>query len=140
MPALCRLAEPIALTSVLPYYPAVLRSYHIPESDIAFWAGVCSAAYAVANAITALPWGWSSDYFGRKRMVIMGLLCNAFTALLWGFSVNLPMALVATGLTGAGNGNVGIQRTMIGEMSEGLTKAQEARMFSILPMMYNFGE
>lgn len=138
--ALCRLAEPIALTSVLPYLPSILRSYHIPESDIAFWAGICAAAYSAANALTALPWGWLSDRFGRKRMIVLGLLCNASTALLWGFSVNLPMAVVARALTGAGNGNVGVQRTMIGEMSGGLTKAQEARMFSILPMVYNFGE
>ena len=51
------------------------------------------------------------DIYGRKPVILMGLCCTMFTSILWGFSTNLPMAIVARGIAGAGNGNVGIIRT-----------------------------
>ena len=124
---------------MLPYLSALLRTFHIPESDIAFHAGLLGTLYALANALTAVPWGELSDRIGRKPVIVLGMTCNALMAMLWGFSVNLPMALVARFLAGAGNGNVGVMRSMVPEMGVGVGKAARARMSSVLPMVYSLG-
>jgi MFS family permease len=59
------------------------------------------------------------------------------TTLLLGFSVNLPMAIVARGLAGAGNGNVGIIRTTVAEMVP--FKELQPRAFSLMPLVWNTG-
>ena len=103
----------ISLTSIFPYLPAMIASFGVPSNDIAFWAGACSAIYSLSQALTAIPWGRASDRYGRKPIILLGLLNTLLTSLLWGFSVNLPMAMIARALSGAGNGNVGIIRTMV---------------------------
>jgi len=103
----------ISLTSIFPYLPAMIASFGVASNDIAFWAGACSAIYSLSQALTAIPWGRASDRYGRKPIILLGLLNTLLTSLLWGFSVNLPMAMVARALSGAGNGNVGIIRTMV---------------------------
>src|ERR1700753_3373462 len=115
--AMVRLSEPIALTSVYPYLPAMIQSFDgVKPADVGFWTEPASAIFSVAQCVTAIPWGRASDRYGRKPILLLGLLNTMLTSLLWGFSTNLPMALVARALSGAGNGNVGIIRTMVAEL------------------------
>ena len=43
--AICRFAEPIALTSVFPYVPELMESFGIPQNAIARWAGISSSSF-----------------------------------------------------------------------------------------------
>jgi MFS family permease len=94
----------------------MIESFNVPEAEVAFWAGMTSAIYSLSQCLTAIAWGRASDRFGRKYVILTGLLNTMVTSLLWGFSTSLPMALTARALSGAGNGNVGIIRTMVAEM------------------------
>jgi MFS family permease len=115
----------------------MIESFHVPEPDIAFWAGATSAIYSLAQCLTAIAWGTASDRFGRKYIILLGLLNTMVTSLLWGFSTSLPMALTARALSGAGNGNVGIIRTMVAEMVP--YRELQPRAFSVMPLVYNIG-
>ena len=88
----------------------------IDEADVGFWAGTAGAIFSFAQCITAIAWGRASDRFGRKPVILLGLFNTMLTSLVWGFSTSLPMALTARALSGAGNGNVGIIRTMVAEL------------------------
>ena len=114
--AICRFAEPIALTSVFPYLPEMIESFGIPKNDIARWAGLTSSIFALCQCLTGIPWGVASDRFGRKPVILTSLINTMITTLVWGFSTSLPMAIVARGLAGAGSGNVGILRTTVAEL------------------------
>ncbi|KAI7344769.1 hypothetical protein KC336_g22928, partial [Hortaea werneckii] len=72
-----------------------------------------------------------------KTAILLGLTSTMFTSLLWGFSTSLPMAIVARSLAGAGNGNVGIIRTVVAEMVP--FKELQPRAFSIMPLVWNVG-
>jgi len=135
--AICRFAEPISLTSIFPYLPEMIESFHVPPNDIARWAGIASAIYSLSQCLTAITWGRLSDRFGRKPIILICLVNTMITSLLWGFSTSLPMALVARALSGAGNGNVGIIRTMVAEMCP--WRELQPRAFSIMPLVYNVG-
>lgn len=115
--ALVRFSEPIALTSVYPYLPAMIQSFpRVKDADVGFWTGTASAIFSLAQCLTAISWGKASDRYGRKPIILLGLFNTMLTSLLWGFSTNLPMALFSRALSGAGNGNIGIIRTMVAEL------------------------
>ncbi|KAF2138279.1 uncharacterized protein K452DRAFT_290869 [Aplosporella prunicola CBS 121167] len=135
--ALCRFAEPLALTSVFPYLPEMVESFKVPKNKIAKWAGIASAIFSLGQCATSIAWGRASDKYGRKTIILLGLFNTMLTSLLWGFSTSLPMALIVRALQGAGNGNVGILRTMVAELCP--WKELQPRAFSIMPLVYNVG-
>ncbi|KAI7664333.1 MFS general substrate transporter, partial [Hortaea werneckii] len=135
--AICRFAEPLASTSLFPYLPEMIRSFSIPESEVGKWAGLAAAMFSLCQACMGIPWGRFSDLYGRKTAILLGLTSTMFTSLLWGFSTSLPMAIVARSLAGAGNGNVGIIRTVVAEMVP--FKELQPRAFSIMPLVWNVG-
>lgn len=135
--AICRFAEPIASTSLFPYLPEMIRSFNIPETDVAGWAGLAAAMFSLCQAFMGVPWGIFSDVYGRKLAILLGLTSTMLTSLLWGFSTNLGMAIAARALAGAGNGNVGIIRTVVAEMVP--FKELQPRAFSIMPLVWNIG-
>ncbi|CAD6442313.1 92c81509-f3a4-43ed-a67a-812f04ac4713 [Sclerotinia trifoliorum] len=135
--AICRFAEPVALTSVFPYLPEMIESFGVEEKDVAKWAGITSAVFSLAQCITAIFWGRASDTFGRKPTILAGLTCTMILNIVWGMSVSLPMAIIARALQGAFNGNVGIIRTMVAEMVP--QKELQPRAFSIMPLVWSLG-
>jgi MFS family permease len=133
-----RLGEPIAYHSVLPYLPAMILSFKgVNPADVGFWAGTAAAIFSLAEGITAIPWGALSDRMGRKPVMLIGLCSTMLTSLLWGFSRSLPMALFIRFINGAGNGNVGIVRTVVAELCP--WKELQPRAFSIMPIVYTIG-
>ncbi|KAL1896861.1 hypothetical protein Sste5346_004495 [Sporothrix stenoceras] len=135
--AMVRFAEPLALTSVFPYLPEMIKSFGVPKEEVAKWAGMTSAVFSVAQSLTAVPWGWTSDTIGRKPTIIIGLICTMICFIFWGSSTSLYMAITVRGIQGASNGNVGTIRTMVAEMVP--QKALQPRAFSIMPMVWSIG-
>lgn len=135
--SICRLADPIALSSVFPYLPEMIESFGIPEDQVSKWAGITSAVFSFSQALTGVVWGRASDRFGRKPAILLGMVCIMSTSLLWGFSKTLPMALLARCLSGASNGNVGLMRTAVAELVP--ERQLQPRAFSILPLVWTIG-
>ncbi|OAF58213.1 hypothetical protein VC83_06582 [Pseudogymnoascus destructans] len=103
--AICRLAEPIAATSVFPYLPEMIESFGVKKQGVAKWAGITSAVFSLSQSITAIIWGRASDMFGRKPVILVGLTSTMIMSILWGFSTSLTWAIIARALSGGGNGN-----------------------------------
>ncbi|KAI9931822.1 hypothetical protein ASPWEDRAFT_37284 [Aspergillus wentii DTO 134E9] len=135
--SICRFAEPVVLTSILPYLPEMISYVGVQKDDIAKWVGITSAVTAAAQAAMAVPWGTASDYMGRKPIILLGLTCTMVFSVLFGFSQNLPWLIVSRGLLGFMNGNVGIIRTMVAEMVP--HKELQPRAFSIMPLVWTLG-
>ncbi|KGQ12006.1 putative membrane protein [Beauveria bassiana D1-5] len=136
-PAVARFAEPIAYTSVNPYLPDMIRDFGVAENDIATWAGLTAAAFSLAQSVTAVPWGRAADRYGRKPVLIAGLLSTMTCFIIWGLSTSLPMAITVRAIQGGGNGNVGIIRTMVAEMVP--ERELQPRAFSIMPLVWSLG-
>lgn len=103
--AMVRFAEPLALTSVFPYLPEMIKSFGVPKEEVAKWAGMTSAVFSISQSLTAVPWGWTSDTWGRKPTIITGLICTMICFIVWGSSTSLFMAITIRGIQGASNGN-----------------------------------
>ncbi|KAK1524842.1 major facilitator superfamily transporter [Colletotrichum paranaense] len=141
MVVFARLAEPLAersLTSYL-FYQLKFLSPSLPDSAIARQAGLLTAAFAAAQCVTGMLWGHVADspLFGRKRVLLVGLLGTCISAIGMGLSTSYASVVFFRVLAGALNGNVGVLRTMISEIVE--DKRYRSRAFLLLPMCFNVG-
>ena len=115
----------------------MIESFGIPKNQVSKWAGITSAVYSLSQAVTGIAWGWASDTFGRKPIILTGMTCIMTTSLLFGFSRSLLWAIIARSLTGASCGNVGVIRTMVAEMVP--YKELQPRAFSVMPLVWTIG-
>lgn len=104
-PAVARFAEPLAMTSVYPYLPEMIKSFGIPENNVARWAGLVGSTFSISQSLFAVPWGRLSDKIGRKPSILIGLTTTMVLFIVWGTASSLAMALVVRTIMGAGNGN-----------------------------------
>ncbi|KUI58170.1 hypothetical protein VP1G_05485 [Cytospora mali] len=135
--AVARFAEPLALTSVFPYLPEMIKSFGVPQNNVARYAGLVGSTFSISQSLFAVPWGRLSDKIGRKPTIIMGLISTMTCFIIWGTASSLAMAIAVRFIMGAGNGNVGIIRTMVAEMVP--QKELQPRAFSIMPLVWSVG-
>lgn len=86
------------------------------HEDASFYAGLLVSAFAMAEASTAMIWGRISDTYGRKPIVLFGLVGVALSSLIFGFAKRYWVALLARVVGGLLNGNVAVMQTMVAEM------------------------
>jgi len=86
-------------------------------NEIAVYAGMVTSAFAFAEFTTGMMWGRISDKFGRKPVLIMGLVGTMLSMLIFGFAKSFPVALIARAVGGALNGNVGVIQTTVAELA-----------------------
>ena len=79
----------------------------------------------------------ASDRFGRKPVILVGMLSVMLASLLFGFSQTLAWAITARAFAGSVNGNVGIIRTTVAEMVP--AKELQPRAFSVMPLVWTIG-
>ena len=126
-PAIVRLAEPIALTSIFPYAWALVKRFEIgSEDDASFYAGLLISAFSLAEALMGMYWGALSDRVGRKPVLLLGCLGTMFSMVMVGFASNIWVALLGRAIGGLLNGNIGVIQTMVGEL---VTKPEHEREF-----------
>lgn len=129
-----RLAEPIAITSILPYAWRFVLHFHVgTRDDAAFWTGVLIAAFSFAEALTGVFWGSLSDRIGRRKVLISGCIGTCVSLLFVGFAQNFWTALAGRVLGGLLNGNIGVIQTMVGEL---VTNPKHERKF--VSFLYSF--
>lgn len=111
-----RLAEPLTQTSLQSYMFYQLKSFDPSQTDdaISSQAGILGAAFTAAQFVTAIAWGRAADseFFGRKLVIMIGLLGTMISAIGFGFSRSFAMAVFFRVVGGALNGNVGVMRTV----------------------------
>jgi len=142
---LARLSEPLTQQGLQSYMFYQLKSFKLPsgespsDSTVASQAGILAAAFTGAQFLTAMMWGRlaDSEAFGRKKVILIGLLGTAIGSLGFGFSKSFATAIFWRCLGGVLNGNIGVMRTMISEIVR--EKKFQSRAFLLMPMTFNIG-
>ncbi|KAJ4385929.1 hypothetical protein N0V85_007969 [Neurospora sp. IMI 360204] len=135
--ALLSLAEQTALNSIGPYLPTMVASFEeIPDGDEGLYVGLLASAFALAQLVTNLFWGYLSDRIGRKPVMLVGTLllmgCFMFFGLCKTY-VQLILVHIAMGLL---NGNAAVVPTALGEVTD---RTNQSRAFTWLPIIYSLG-
>lgn len=90
----------LGLFLVLPVFALEARKY--PGGDDPAMVGLAMGLYGLTQAVFQLPLGLASDRFGRKRVIVAGLLVFALGSLVAALAESLPMLMLGRGLQGAG--------------------------------------
>ncbi|KAF5101409.1 hypothetical protein D0Z00_000888 [Geotrichum galactomycetum] len=136
---LCKLTEPLALTSISPYLYYMIRDFgYADPAAVSAWATLVMSAYPFGSALSGFVWGRFSDIRGRKAALLLGTAGTLVSALAFGLSPNVYMAVAARFFAGLLSGNNGVMKTAIAEIIGGRTEYQ-SRAFAIIPMTFNIG-
>lgn len=90
-----------------------------PASVIATRSGFIISSKTAAHVCTGLLWGRIADhrYFGRKKVLVIGLIASSLATVGYGFSTSYKVAITWQILDGALNSTIAIVRCMISELN-----------------------
>lgn len=104
-------ADMVGFTMVLPLLPF----YATRCGASAAVVGLLVAAYAFAQFVTAPLWGRASDRFGRRPLILIGLLASAAAYVLFGLAESLWLLFASRLVQGAGGGINGVVQAYVAD-------------------------
>ncbi|MBO9678768.1 MAG: MFS transporter [Acidovorax sp.] len=112
----------LGLFLVLPVFALEARKY--PGGDDPALVGLAMGIYGLTQAVLQLPLGMASDRFGRKRVIVLGLLVFAAGSLLAALADSLTGLLAGRALQGAGAVSAAVTALLADQTRDGVrTKA-----------------
>ncbi|XP_019434755.1 PREDICTED: protein ZINC INDUCED FACILITATOR-LIKE 1-like isoform X5 [Lupinus angustifolius] len=81
----------------------MVRDFNIAktEADISSYAGYVGSAFMLGRGLTSVLWGIISDRYGRKPVLVIGIITIVIFNTLFGLSTSLWMAIVTRFLLGS---------------------------------------
>jgi len=133
------LVEPVASQSIYPFINPLIRELDITggdETKVGYYAGMIESVFFVTQAMTVLQWSRASDRVGRKPVLLLGIFGLSLSMLCFGLSHTLSGLVLSRCIAGALNGNAGVVKSMLGELTDSTNQAQG---FALLPMAWSLG-
>jgi MFS family permease len=90
----------LGLFLVLPVF--AIEAARLPGGQDAALVGLAMGIYGLTQGLLQIPFGMASDRFGRKRVIVLGLLVFALGSLWAALATSLPMLIAGRALQGAG--------------------------------------
>lgn len=116
-----------------PAIPQIQKEFSLTDKEIGF----VGSAFTLVAAVVTLIWGYLSDKFSRKILLISAILIGEIPCLLTAFATNYNQLFILRVLTGIGIGAmVPIAFSMIGDL---FTEKQRPRAQAWYQMMGNLG-
>lgn len=66
------------------------------------WIGIAIGAYGLTQALFQIPMGWLSDRYGRRRIIVLGLVIFAIGSIIAGFATSIEMVTLGRAIQGMG--------------------------------------
>jgi len=115
-----QLAEPLTSHAISPFTPELIRNVvtHGNESKVGYYVGLMQSLYYLTQAFTVLYWSRISDHIGRKPVIQIGILGLSISLFCFGLSTTFWGLLLSRGLNGALDGNIGVLKSVMAEMTD----------------------
>ncbi|CAK8570285.1 unnamed protein product [Lathyrus sativus] len=103
------LCSSLPVSSLFPYLYFMIRDFNIAEreEDISAYAGYLGSAFMFGRSLTSIFWGVVADRYGRKPIVILGVISVIIFNILFGLSTSFWMAVATRFFLGCLNGSLG---------------------------------
>jgi len=130
------LIDMISIGIIVPVLPALVGSFTGSQADQAFWLGVVSFAFGIANFFGSPILGGLSDRFGRRPVLLLGFCGLALNFFATALATSLWM-LIAVRLVGGGmQANAAVANAYVADITE---PEQRAKRFGMLGAMFGLG-
>lgn len=90
----------LGLFLVLPVF--ALEARRLPGGDDPVWIGLAMGIYGLTQGCLQIPFGVASDVYGRKRVMVVGLLVFALGSVVAALAPSVPWLAAGRALQGAG--------------------------------------
>ncbi|KAI9454533.1 MFS general substrate transporter [Lactarius psammicola] len=134
-----QLAEPLTSQVIYPFAPEFVRNVgitHGDESRVGYYVGLLQSIFFASQALTVLLWSRLSDVVGRKPILLMGLFGLSLSMYSFGLSTSYWGAVFSRGLNGALNGNSGIMKSIVAEITDPTNLPQ---VYAYMPVSWSTG-
>lgn len=134
---ICIFCEPLSMTLMFPFLFFMIRDFKdVDPTALGLYCGLITAAFSFGQAITSIFWGYLSDRYGRRPILLIGLLGHAISIVAFGLSKSTLMACFSRILCGMLNGNVGVAKSVLAEITTSQTRPIS---FTLLGLMWAMG-
>lgn len=90
----------LGLFLILPVF--AIHAKTLPDGDNSFLVGLAMGVYGLSQAFGQIPFGIASDKFGRKRIIVIGLILFAIGAFVAAAADSVAGVIVGRAIQGAG--------------------------------------
>ncbi|KIJ62761.1 hypothetical protein HYDPIDRAFT_93712, partial [Hydnomerulius pinastri MD-312] len=133
------ISEPVSSAYIFPFINQLIGELGITRGDdrkIGYYAGLIESLFFLTQAATVLQWSRLSDYIGRKPVILIGLFGLSISNIAFGLSRTFGTLIISRCIAGLLNGNVGVMKSIIGEITDHTNVAQG---FAMIPAVFCIG-
>ncbi len=133
---LTALIDMIAIGLIIPVLPGLVGELTHSQTDQAFWFGVTTFAFSIANFVSAPMLGALSDAYGRRPVLLIGFSGLAISFLSTALVTSMPVLIVIRLIGGAMQANLTVANAYVADITP---PEQRARRFGALGAMFGIG-
>jgi DHA1 family tetracycline resistance protein-like MFS transporter len=133
---LTALIDMVAIGLIIPVLPALVGSFTGSQADQAYWYGVVTFAFGLANFLASPVLGALSDRYGRRPVLLLGFCGLAFSFFATALSTAVWMLIAVRLVSGAMQSNLSVANAYVADITppEG-----RAKRFGMLGAMFGVG-
>ncbi|KAL0064060.1 hypothetical protein AAF712_009026 [Marasmius tenuissimus] len=128
-------SEPIACTVIYPFIAQLIRSTGVNRGDearVGYYAGMIESIFFLSEGLVCFAWGWASDKIGRRPILLWAPLGLAVATVGFGLSKAFWLLVVWRAVQGVFNGNIGVTRTAMAEITDSTNIADAYMLYPIV--------
>src|ERR1035437_1307127 len=133
---LTALIDMVSIGLIIPVLPALVGSFTGSQADQAFWYGVVTFTFGVANFFASPILGALSDRHGRRPVLLIGFCGLALSFFATALSTAVWMLIAVRLVSGAMQANLAIANAYVADITP---PEQRAKRFGMLGAMFGVG-
>lgn len=128
------LINQVSVRMVYPFIPFMVKEFfpELNDTQLGYKSGILGSAFNIGIFFGGLLWGYMADMYGRRAILLTGIVGTFITTNIFGMALNYIWALVGRFLWGLLNGNIGVGKTYLSEI---LTNEQQSQGFATIGVM-----
>jgi DHA1 family tetracycline resistance protein-like MFS transporter len=126
----------VSIGLIIPVLPALVGSFTGSQADQAFWYGVVTFAFGLANFFASPILGALSDQYGRRPVLLIGFCGLAISFLFTAMATALWMLVAIRLVSGAMQANMSVSNAYVADITP---PEERAKRFGMLGAMFGIG-
>jgi MFS transporter, DHA1 family, tetracycline resistance protein len=130
------LIDMVAIGLIIPVLPVLVGTFTGSTADQAWWFGVTTFTFSLANFVTSPLLGALSDRYGRRPVLLLGFFALALSFFVTALATALWMLILVRVFSGAMQSNAAVANAYVADITP---PEQRARRFGLLGAMFGIG-